>query len=52
MYLSTATHNGSTFQNSLTIGAASLTVALALRAPAREHRVAVANAMSPVAGRP
>jgi hypothetical protein len=52
MYLSTATHNGTTFQNALTLGVASLTVVLSLRAPTPERRVAVANAMSPVAGRP
>ncbi len=52
MYLSTATHNGTTFQTILTIAVAALTVAVALR-PAWPRRHAVlAPSSSAAGGRP
>jgi Glycosyltransferase family 87 len=51
MYLSTATHNGSTFQNALTIGTAALTLVIALR-PARLPSRRVVTARTSPAGEP
>lgn len=50
MYLSTATHNGTTFQTTLTIATAALTVAVALR-PAWPRRHAVLAPSSSAPGR-
>ncbi len=52
MYLSTATHNGTTFQTLLTIVAAALTVAFALRPVGPKRGPVPAASMSPIAGRP
>jgi Glycosyltransferase family 87 len=50
MYASASTYNGSTFQNALTIVAAAVTVALALRRPGPRRELA--GAMRPAAERP
>jgi hypothetical protein len=52
MYLSTATHNGTTFQNALTLGAAAMTVVLALRPPRLERRTLTALRSSPAGSSP
>jgi hypothetical protein len=50
MYFSTATHNGTTLQNALTIGAAALTVVVALRPARPERRTVLAVRSSPAGG--
>jgi hypothetical protein len=52
MYLSTATHNGSTFQNALTVFAGSATVAVALLPARAAKRPAFAPRSSPAPGPP
>jgi hypothetical protein len=51
MYLSTATHNGSTFQNALTLVAAAATVTVALLPARLATRPMLAMRSSPVGGR-
>jgi hypothetical protein len=50
MFASASTLNGTPLQNALTVGAAALTVALALRPPEGERGLEVATALRPVAG--
>jgi hypothetical protein len=51
MYGSASTYNGTTFQNALTIAAAALTVALALRSPRGRRELGFASVMTPSVAR-